>query len=1044
MNKATATSLLVAVIICALFAFLQTPAPLTAKPNQIHSLTNPGSLTSLTFTENQGQWPDQILFRAESGGATMWFTQNGSYYQFTRFIPQNKADISAFAPGYSDLAIIPDRIEKTAVMTSFVGANDNPQLSGEDKLDYKCNFFLGSDPSKWRRNVTNYSSLIYREVYPGIDLKYYANGGRMEYDFIVSPNSDPSQIRIRLEGNGSLSVNDAGELIIKTVWGEITEHTPVAYQPNGDRQQPIQASYMILSNREFGFQISGDYDPDLPLVIDPVLVYSTYLGGSGDDRGYGIATDDEGNTYITGYTTSSDFPLTNPFDITLDGGIDVFVTKINSQGDGLVYSTYVGGSSLDFGWSIAVDGSGSAFITGQTYSSDFPTVNPYQPLLAGGDNDAFVFKLNSQGNDLAYGTYLGGNGSDWSWDIAVDAGGGAYITGGTGSSNFPRANPYDATLDGDADVFVSKLNFQGNNLIYSTYLGGNSEESEGAYGIAVDGGGNAYITGWTLSGDFPIVNPLQFSKKGGYDLFVTKLNSLGTSLVYSTFIGGNGNEWGWDIAVDNDGCAYVTGGTESLDFPTVNHFDATLDGVSDAFVVKLKSSGNGLIYSTYLGGGSGLVDRGFSIAVDGSSQAYVTGWTASTDFPTENPLQATNAGGYDAFITMFDTAGNSLVYSTYLGGSGDDWGGAVAVDGNDDAYLTGFTPSTDFPTSDPLQAALAGSSDIFVAKISYTCIDTDGDGFGDTGHPENDCPEDNCPTIHNPDQKDYDHDGEGDACDTDDDGDGFPDTSDNCPLYWNPGQEDNDGDGLGDACDPDDDNDGIADDSDNCIFDPNPGQEDTDRDQKGDVCDPDDDNDGVNDETDNCPLDRNPAQEDTDLDGAGDACDDDDDNDSKPDSADNCPLIWNPDQADGDGDNIGDPCDNCPNDNNPLQTDTDDDGEGNACDNDDDGDGVPDGSDNCPLVYNPGQEDSDGDGIGDVCVTCCIGLSGNVDCDPSDMTDLGDLTRMIDYLFISFSPLCCASEANIDGDAEELVDLVDLTRLIDFLFISFTPPAPCL
>jgi len=412
---------------------------------------------------------------------------------------------------------------------------------------------------------------------------------------------------------------------------------------------------MILSDLEFGFKITGNYDPDLPLVIDPVLVYSTYLGGSGNDRGYGIATDSEGNTFITGYTASSDFPLTDPFDISLDGGIDVFVTRINSQGDGVVYSTYVGGSSLDFGWSIAVDGSGNAFVTGQTYSSDFPTVNPYQPLLAGGENDAFVFKLNSQGNDLTYGTYLGGNGSDWSWDIAVDAGGGAYITGGTGSSNFPRANPYDASLDGDADIFVSKLNFQGNNLIYSTYLGGNSEESEGAYGIAVDGSGNAYITGWTLSNDFPIVSPFQYSNAGGYDLFVTKLNSLATALVYSTFIGGSGNEWGWDIAVDDDGCAYVTGGTESHNFPTVNPFDATLDGDADAFVAKLKNSGNGLIYSTYLGGLSSFDDRGFGIAVDGDGHAYVTGWTASTDFPVVNPLQATNAGGYDAFITMLDT-----------------------------------------------------------------------------------------------------------------------------------------------------------------------------------------------------------------------------------------------------------------------------------------------------------------------------------------------------------------------------------------------------
>jgi len=559
----------------------------------------------------------------------------------------------------------------------------------------------------------------------------------------------------------------------------------------------------------------------------------------------------------------------------------------------------------------------------------------------------------------------------------------------------------------------------------------------------VDGNGSAYVTGRTYSPDFPTQGAAQGSRGGACDVFVTKLTSSGQGLLYSTFLGGSNNDWSWDIAIDAYGCAYVTGETYSSNFPTANPYDVSIDGDIDAFVSKLSNLGNTLVYSTYLGGNSSQHDGGYGIIVDDNRNAYVTGWTLSTDFPVVNPIQTNNAGSYDAFLTLFDSSGHALTYSTYLGGSDADWGGAATIDAENTVFVTGYSMSSDFPTANPIQVARAGSSDAFITSVIYVCVDSDGDGYGDAEHPENDCPEDNCPAIFNPNQKDYNHDGEGDACDDDDDGDGFVDGSDNCPLYWNPGQENNDSDEFGDACDPDDDNDGVPDASDNCDYASNPGQEDNDHDNKGDVCDPDDDNDGIPDETDNCPLDRNPGQEDLDTDGIGDACDDDDDGDGLFDGEDNCPAMWNPGQDDGDADGVGNVCDNCPSESNPDQKDTNDDGEGDVCDDDDDGDGVPDGSDNCPLVWNPGQEDSDEDGIGDVCESCCIGLTGNIDCDENDLTDLSDLTSLIDYLFISHSSLCCAAEANTDGDQEGSVDLSDLTALIDFLFISFTPPAGC-
>jgi hypothetical protein len=510
--------------------------------------------------------------------------------------------------------------------------------------------------------------------------------------------------------------------------GEVVLGKPLVYQRSkGETERHLIAgSYTVNGRHEVGFEVAS-YDKSKALIIDPVLRYSTYLGGSSYDVGTGIAADAKGNAYVTGNTYSTDFPTENPLAGTLASNDDVFVTKLNGAGNELVYSTYLGGNGYDAGYGIAVDAAGNAYVTGSTTSTNFPTANPFQSTF-GGDNDAFVTKLNAAGNALTYSTYLGGSNADAGSGIAVDTGGDAYVTGYTYSTNFPTANPYQATLGGVENAFVTKLNTEGSGLVYSTYLGGSSYDV--GNGIAADANGNAYVTGYTYSTDFPTVNPYQAALAGVYDAFVTKLDGVGNAAFYSTYLGGSNGDGGVGIAVDTGGNAYVTGYTYSTNFPTKNPFQSALGGVDDAFVTKLNAAGNALTYSTYLGGSSN--DAGYGIAVDSGGNAYVTGFTYSTNFPTANPYQATFGGVEDAFVTKLNAAGSALTYSTYLGGSNYDAGRGIAVSAGN-AYVTGNTYSTDFPTKDPFQVSYGGSEDAFVAKIFFPAAlgDFDADGKAD-------------------------------------------------------------------------------------------------------------------------------------------------------------------------------------------------------------------------------------------------------------------------------------------------------------------------
>jgi hypothetical protein len=699
----------------------------------------------LSFEVNHGQADGRVKFLSRTGGYTLFLTGDEAVLALRGSAAKKPAPegASGFGGATVSLKRHPDTNPNPTTPQSMTGSvlrmklrNANPaaKISGTDELAGTSNYFIGNDPSKWRANVPTYAKVKYEGIYSGIDLVYYGNQRQLEYDFIVAPGGDPRRIAFDVSGAKRIRRDAHGDLVLKMAKGEdeIRWHKPVVYQENNGTRQEVAARYAITDTNRVGFEVAK-YDAARPLYIDP-LIYSTYLGGSGEDGGGGIAVDSAGNAYVTGWTGSAGFPVTpGAFQTTCNNGAnscatdsDAFVLKINPSGSALVYSTFFGGSGAESGASIALDSEGNAYVTGYTTSSDFPTMNPLQPA-SGGGGDGFVAKLNPSGSALVYSTYLGGSAGDVGNGIAVDSAGNAYVTGWTYSTNFPTINPLQAGFGGEVDAFATKLTPSGSALVYSTYLGGGDEDY--GHGIAVDSLGSAYITGYTTSTDFPTTpGAFQTVCNGGIecyplqDAFVAKVNPSGSALVYSTYLGGSGYDYGESIAVDNAGSAYVTGYTNSTNFPTKNPLQATKGGSYDAFVTKLNASGSALTYSTYLGGFK--VDYGNGIAVDGAGNAYVTGTTASTNFPTMYPLQPKDHGLGDAFVSKLSPTGSALIYSTYLGGSGVDQGFGISVDSAGNVYVTGATSSPNFPTASPLQRRNAGLNDAFVSKIDVRLVTT--------------------------------------------------------------------------------------------------------------------------------------------------------------------------------------------------------------------------------------------------------------------------------------------------------------------------------
>jgi len=650
----------------------------------------------LAFEPNLGQTDGSVRFLARSAGMTAFFTDTEVVLVLHRTRkPRGDRWQSR-------------EVKQAVVRMKLLGANPPREARGLELLPGVSNYYLGNDPTLWRTGVPQYRRVSYGGIYPGIDLACYGNQRNLEYDFVVAPGADPRRVLVAWEGVDSPTLNSAGDLVLQTPLGEIVQKRPRVYQDTPAGRVEIAAKYSLTPGRRVGFELAR-YDRRKPLIIDPQLVYSTYLGGNSADEAMAVAVDSSGAAYVTGDTSSGTFPIVSSLKTT-NASIDAYVTKISPSGTSLVYSTYLGGGGNDHGFAIAVDSAGSAYVTGDTSSTNFPVLSGFQATMGGGFWDAFVTKLTA-GGALSYSTYLGGKGLDEGHGIAVDSSGAAYVAGFTGSTDFPTQAPIQSASKGGYDAFVAKISPSGSSLVYSTYLGGAQDDQ--ALGIAVDSSGSAYITGPTASSDFPVASAYQATYKFA-DAFVAKLSPSGSSLVYSTFLGGSGSEGSFAIAVDSSGSAYVTGRTLSADFPVVaGAYQSRLDGNYDVFVTKFAPAGNALVYSTYVGGKGS--EAGYAIALDSAGSAYVAGWTNSTDFPTLGQIQTDQAND-DAFVFKLTPDGSALVYSTYLGGSSNDYAQGIAVDPTGAAYVAGWTDSTDFITKSPFQTDQA-STDAFIAKI---------------------------------------------------------------------------------------------------------------------------------------------------------------------------------------------------------------------------------------------------------------------------------------------------------------------------------------
>src|SRR5439155_18506389 len=562
------------------------PAPTTRTSTEIPQATKPKVLAAygklpLSFEANQGQTDPQAKFLSRGSGYTLFLTSAEAVLMLTKADAHAKGRIS-----HEATLVEPEKRAATVLRMKLLGANPAPPVAGVGELPGKSNYFIGNDSKKWRANVPTYAKVEYRDVYPGVNLVYYGNQRQLEHDFVVSPDADPTAITLGFEGVDGMAIDALGDLVLRADGSEVRLRQPVVYQDHDGRRAVIPTRYVLKAERQVSFEVAA-YDATTPLIIDPVLAYSTYLGGSLLDGGEGIAVDDQGNAYVTGETQSTNTTFGG------GGGVDAFVAKVNPTGTGLVYFTSFGGNADDQGFGIAVDALGSAYVTGFTISTNFPTTpGAFQTTFGGGRSpgptDAFVTKLSPDGSALVYSTYLGGNADDSGSGITVDAFGFAYVAGSTNSTNPPTSHfpttqgafQETTTTSGGFDAFVTKLNPTGTELVYSTFLSGGN-----AFAIAV-ADGNAYVTGGAGAG-FP-TTPGAFrttTTPGRSDAFVTKVNSTGTGLVYSTYLGGSNHDEGNGIAVDAGGNAYVTGLTLSGDFPTTpGAFQATIASVGCALV----------------------------------------------------------------------------------------------------------------------------------------------------------------------------------------------------------------------------------------------------------------------------------------------------------------------------------------------------------------------------------------------------------------------------------------------------------------------------
>lgn len=718
----------------------------------------------MSFEVNEGQADLEIKYQARGDGYGIFLTRDQAV--FTLGDRGRRADSIAARQG-KWRSFQKERADNApaSVRMRIVGGDRSAAITGLNPLPSKSHYFIGNDRTQWRSNISHYSKVQYKDVYPGIDLVYYGNQRQLEYDFIVSPGADVSRIKLGFAKANQVRIAENGDLALATESGEMRQRKPVIYQDSEQGRQPIEGRYVIDADRQVGFEVDR-YDATKPLVIDPVFVYSTYLGGSDIDIGNGIKTTKDGEAVVTGITYSMDFPTEKPLQAAPVAIGEAFVTKFKANGE-LVYSTYLGGDGEDVGFTISVDCDGAAYIAGGTDSTNYPTTEDAAQTAKGGRIDGFVTQLSPAGDEILYSTYLGGQADESINSIAVDSDKKIYVAGETTSNDFPTLCSFQDSLKGASDAFFTKIDPNCGDLVYSSYLGGSGQET--SFGIDVDQNGGLYVTGFVSSNDFPTEKPFQPQLGGGVDAFVAKFNSSGECLEFSTYFGGAGDEGGFGIGFDSSLNVYVTGFTNSLDFPTNSDNPGTYGGDDDAFLAKFDSCGE-LKWSQYLGGAGG--DQAYTLAVTESGTVYIAGRTFSSNFPTKDPIQANfgvaksslkaltaaapavgreggvaarfsrDGGGFmnriaqltkattqtpleattatafrDGFLARYKTTGE-LAFSTYLGGANDDEVFSISLDDHGSVYLTGVTASDDFPTKSAFQSALKGIADGFVVRIS--------------------------------------------------------------------------------------------------------------------------------------------------------------------------------------------------------------------------------------------------------------------------------------------------------------------------------------
>jgi hypothetical protein len=713
----------------------------------------------LSFEPNRGQADSQVKFISRGTGHSLSLSPEGAVLDLSK-------PVSGAMPSHSPGGNQNARVGKVRIQMTLAESNPSPSISGDDVLPGTTSYFIGRDPSQWLTSIPTYARVQYEGVYPGIDLVYHGNHRQLEFDFVVAPAADPGAITLSFTGIDGMRLDSDGNLLLRVGQGELPQQRPVSYQDVGGVRREVASRYVLLGRNSVGIELDS-YDRTHTLVIDPVLAYSTYYGGTGNDIGNGIAVDGLGNIYVIGSTNVG------------TSNNRLFVSKINAAGTTELYTAQVYRPECDsLGGGIAVDTAGNAYLAGVYGDVDqFNLCNV---------NGAFTAKLNPAGTAFIYSYATGTN--DRANAVAVDSAGNAYFTG-VARGDWPvTPGAFQTTPGAFGDAFVLKLDPTGN-ILYSTYLGGGADDE--GYGIAVDAQQNAVVAGSAASTlDFP-TTANAFSQTAGnptVTCFATKLNAAGSGLLYSTFLGGAQGEQCSAVALDGTGKIYVTGSTNSFNFPIVpagTAYDTTCgtDGLcnevfacsgticdwqyaEDVFVAKIDptlSGGASLVYSTFIGAENR--DLSESIAVNASNVAFVTGRTASSFFPVVNALQASSGGVYDVFVTAVNPTGTGVTFSTYLGGTGVDEGRAIARDAAGNIYLTGDTTSTAFPTRNPLRGTILGASDAFITKIdTVATTDTDSDGVGDTT--------DNCKLVANANQRDTNGDGYGNICDPDFNGDG--------------------------------------------------------------------------------------------------------------------------------------------------------------------------------------------------------------------------------------------------------------------------------